>query len=52
MQETRVPSLGQKVPLEKGVASHSSILALYSMDRGPCQARVHEIAKSWTGLSN
>ena len=27
MQETRVPSLGQEDPLEKGLATHSSILA-------------------------
>ena len=27
LQETRVQSLGQDDPLEKGVASHSSILA-------------------------
>ena len=27
MQETWVPSLGQEDPLEKGVATHSSILA-------------------------
>ena len=27
MQETRVPSLGQKDTLEKGIATHSSILA-------------------------
>ena len=27
MQETRVPSLDQKDPLEKGMATHSSILA-------------------------
>ena len=27
MQETQVPSLGQKDPLEKEVATHSSILA-------------------------
>ena len=27
MQETRVPSLGQEDPLEKGMAAHSSILA-------------------------
>ena len=27
MQETQVQSLGQEDPLEKGVASHSSILA-------------------------
>ena len=28
MQETRVQSLGQEVPLEKEMAAHSSILAL------------------------
>ena len=27
MQESQVPSLGQKAPLEKGLATHSSILA-------------------------
>ena len=27
MQETRVQSLGWEVPLEKGMATHSSILA-------------------------
>ena len=27
MQETRVQSLGQESPLEKGIATHSSILA-------------------------
>ena len=27
MQETRVPSLGQEDPLEKGMAAHSSILS-------------------------
>ena len=27
MQETRVPSLGQEDPLEKGPAAHSKILA-------------------------
>ena len=36
MQETLVQSLGQKDPLEKGMATHSSILAWRkkSMDRG------------------
>ena len=28
MQETRIQSLGQEDPLEKGMATHSSILAL------------------------
>ena len=27
MQDTRVPSLGQEDPMEKGMATHSSILA-------------------------
>ena len=27
MQETQVPTLGQEDPLEKGMATHSSILA-------------------------
>jgi len=27
MQETRIPSLGWEDPLEKGMATHSSILA-------------------------
>ena len=27
LRETRVPSLGQKYPLERGMATHSSILA-------------------------
>ena len=27
MQETQVPSLGREDPLEKGLATHSSILA-------------------------
>ena len=27
IQETRVPSLGQEDPMEKGMATHSSILA-------------------------
>ena len=48
-QETRVLSLGQKDPLEKEMAAHSSILAWrIPMDRGVCQATVHGVAKSWT----
>ena len=35
MQETKVRSLGQQDPLEKRMATHSSILAMEnSMDRG------------------
>ena len=37
MQETWVRSLGRKDPLEKGVATHSSILAWENpMDRRAC----------------
>ena len=53
MWETWVRSLGQEGPLEKGVATHSSILAWrIPMDRGAWWATVHGIAKSQTQLSN
>ena len=49
MQETWVLSLGWKDPLEKRVATHSSILAWrIPMDRGAWWATVHGVAKSWT----
>ena len=44
MDETQVQSLGQEDPLEKGMASPSSILAR----RIPWQATVPGVAKSWT----
>ena len=44
-----IPGLGRS--LEKGVATHSSILA-WKMDRRAWWATVHGIAKSWTPLSN
>ena len=44
MQETWVRSLGREDPLEKEMATHSSILALgIPMDRGAWW-----VAKSWT----
>ena len=47
--ETWVPSQGQEDPLEKGMATHCSILAWrIPMDGGAWQAKVHEVAKSWT----
>ena len=53
MQETRVRSLGQEDPLEKGVATHSSILYLGNlMDREVWWAVVHRVAKCQTQLSN
>ena len=46
MQETRVLSLGWEDPLEKGMATHSSILAWkIPMDRGAWQASVHGVAE-------
>ena len=52
MRETWVRSLGQEDPLEKEMATHSSILALeipWTKESG--QAAVHGAAKSWTQLS-
>ena len=47
MQEIRVQSRGWEDPLEKGMATHSSILGLEnSMDRGAWRATVHEVPKS------
>ena len=45
MQETQIESLGQENPLEKEMATHSSILAL---DRGAWWAIVHGVMKSQT----
>ena len=48
-QLTWVQSLGQEDPLEKVMATHSSILAWrIPMDRGAWQATVHMVAKSQT----
>ena len=52
MQETRARSLGWEDPLEKGKATHSSILAWrILMDRGAWWATVHGVTNSWTQLS-
>ena len=49
MQETLLQSLGRKDPLEKGMATHSSILAWrIPMDKGAWWATVHGVAKSLT----
>ena len=49
MQETQIQSLGQEDPLEKGMATHSSILAWrIPMDRGAWQATIHGVAKHQT----
>ena len=53
MWETRVPSLGWEDPLEKEMATHSSILSWrIPTDRGAWGATVHRVAKSWTRLGN
>ena len=51
MQETQVQSLGREDPLEKGMATHSSILAWrIPIDRGAWRATVHGVTKSRRGL--
>ena len=53
MWETWVRSLGWDDPLEKGMATHSSILAWRTpMDRGAWQAAIHGVTKSQTRLSD
>ena len=53
VQKTQVQSLGQEDPLEKEMATHSSILAWkIPMDGGTQRATVHGVAKSRTRLSN
>ena len=51
--EMWVRSLGQKDPLEEGMATHSSILAGEEnpMDRGAWRATVRRVAKGRTQLS-
>ena len=52
MQETRVQSLGQEDPLEKGMATHSSILPWrIPWDRRAWQTTVQGISKSQTWVS-
>ena len=45
-----VQSLGWEDPLEKGMATLSSMLAWSPMDRGAWWATVHSVTKSWTQL--
>ena len=53
MQETRVQSLGQEDPLEKGMATPLQHSCLENpMDRGAWWATVNGVAKSRTRLSN
>ena len=48
MQETQVPSLGWDDPLEKGMATHFSILAWKIPWTEELWATVHGVAKSQT----
>ena len=52
MWETWVQSLSQKNPLEKGMATHSSILAWRMPQTGVWRATVHGVEKSRTRLSD
>ena len=54
MWETWVQSLGQEDPLEKGMVTHSSILAwrIPWTEMPRRQTTVYGVAKSWTQLSN
>ena len=51
-QQTQVRSLGQEDPLEKGMATHSSILAWRISWTEKSLAVVHGVTQSWTQLSN
>ena len=52
IQETRMQFLGQEDSMEKGMATHSTILAWRILwTRGAWWAIVHGVAKSWTRLS-
>ena len=53
MQETWIPFLGREDPLEKGMATYSSVLAWrIPTDRGAWWAPVHGAAESQTQLSD
>ena len=53
MQGMQIQSLGQEDPLQKKMATHSSILAWKSpMDRVAWQAIVHGVTKSGAWLSD
>ena len=51
MQETQIQSLGRKDPLEKEMATHSSILA-WKIPWTEEPGGLHGITKSWTQLSD
>ena len=49
-RETHVRSLGQEDPLEKGMATHSSVLAENPRDGRAWWAAIYGVAQSWTRL--
>ena len=51
-QEARVQSLGQEDPLEKEMATHSSILAWKIPQSVDCQAIIYGVTKNQTRLRN
>jgi hypothetical protein len=52
VQEMWVQPLDREDPLEKEMATHSSILLENPMDREAWRAAVHGVTKSWTQLSD
>ena len=52
MQETQVRSLGREDLLEKGMATHSNILAWRIPWTESLRTKVHTVAKSQTQLSD
>ena len=53
MQETQVWTLDQEDPLEKGMATHSSVLTWRIPEtEEPGGLQAHEVTNSWTQLSD
>ena len=52
MKETQVRLLGQKFPLEKGMATHSSILAWRIHGQRSLVPTVHGVTEGQTQLSD
>ena len=52
VQETQIQSLGWEDPLQKGMATHSSILAWRIPRTGASWATLHGVPKSRALLSN
>ena len=52
MKKTQVRSPSREDPLEKEIATHSSILVWDPMDRGTWQAAVRRVVKSYMQMSD